>query len=315
MVGNFLAYAAIVWFSLPFKILPYRACLAYGKCIAAMLSPLAGKWKRIAAENIRHAFPEQDEAWVQDLVKKNWRHMGRLLADSFYGPRMTKEFYEKHCVYDPGSREAEEAAFARGTGVICNCGHLGTWELLVQYTGRVLNGGGIYKKFSNPWVDRWYKNLRESSGIELFEVADSQQAIRYLRKGGRVGFVSDQNAGGSGIFVDFMNRPAATFRGPALMAGISGSGMLFYSAVHGADKKVHLRIQDLGMIDLKKFKDREEALRHYTEVWVRALEKDIRAYPEQYFWVHRRWKTKPPEMQAALEAQEAPEPGASPAGA
>lgn len=298
-MGNFLAYLAIVWFSLPFKILPYRACLAYGKLIAAMLSPLGGKWKRIAAENIRHAFPEKDEAWVQELVRKNWRHLGLLLADSFYGPRMTKEFYETHCVYDPGSREAEAAAFARGKGVICNCGHLGTWELLVQYTGRVLNGGGIYKKFSNRWVDGWYKRMRESSGIELFEVAESQQAIRYLRKGGRVGFVSDQNAGGSGIFVDFLNRPASTFRGPALMAGISGSSMLFYSAVHGDDGKVHLRIQDLGLIDLKKFDDREEALIHYTKLWVRALEKDIRDFPEQYFWVHRRWKTRPPQPEAA----------------
>jgi KDO2-lipid IV(A) lauroyltransferase len=207
---------------------------------------------------------------------------------------MTRAFYEKHCVYDPGSREAEAAAFARGTGVICNCGHLGTWELLVQYTGRVLNGGGIYKKFSNPFVDRWYRRVRETSGIELFEVAESQQAIRYLRKGGRVGFVSDQNAGRSGLFVDFLNRPASTFRGPALMAGISGSGMLFYSAVHGADGKVHLRIQDLGQIDLKQFADREEGLRHYTELWVRALERDIREFPEQYFWVHRRWKTTPP---------------------
>ncbi|MCB1309302.1 MAG: lauroyl acyltransferase [Leptospiraceae bacterium] len=305
VVRDYLFYLLLVGFVFPFRILPYRVCLAYGKFIVLMLYPLAGKQRKIIAENLRHAFPDKDEAWIAGMISRNWRHMGALLADSFYGPRMTAGFYAKHCVYDPGSREAEAAARARGRGVICNCGHLGSWELLVQYCGRILQGGGIYKKLSNRYIDQWYKKVREASGIELFEVEDSQQAIRYLRRGGWVGFVSDQNAGHSGVFVNFFQRPASTFRGPVLMAGVAGAGMLFYSAVHGPDKKVHLRIKDLGLIDLKKFADREEAIRHYTEIWVRELEREARLYPEQYFWVHKRWKTRPEDVDRILAIRKA----------
>ena len=90
-----------------------------------------------------------------------------------------------------------------------------------------------------------------------------------------------------------------------LMAGVAGASMLFYSAVHGPDKKVHLRIKDLGLIDLKKFADREEAIRHYTEIWVRELEREARLYPEQYFWVHKRWKTRPEDVDRILAIRKA----------
>ena len=294
MVGYFLVYICILLFSIPFRIFPYRWCLVYGRGLALMLYPLGGKYRKIAYDNLHHAFPEKDAAWLQKTARKSWMHLGVLIADSFYGPRMTEKFFRKYLVYQGDSEEQEKTALARGNGIICNCGHLGSWELLVQYTGRMLKGGGIYKKLRNPFVDRWYKKMREASGIELFEVEESQQAIRYLRKGGRVGFVSDQNAGSSGIFVDFFGRPASTFRGPALMAGLTKSNILMYSALH-KDGRVHVDIEDLGTVNLSGFPDREAALRHYTEKWVHALEEQIKQCPEQYLWAHRRWKTRPPE--------------------
>jgi KDO2-lipid IV(A) lauroyltransferase len=294
MIGHFTVYALVVLLSLPFRLLPYRACLLYGRLLAIVLYPFAGRYRRIAADNIRHAFPEKEEAWVANVTGKNWKNLGYLIADSFYGKRMNEQFFQRYLVYEGDSKEQERAALNRPGGVICNCGHLGTWELLVQYTGRILKGGGIYKKLSNPFVDRFYKSIRESSGIELFEVEESQKAIRFLRKGGAVGFVSDQNAGPGGVFVDFLGRPAATFRGPALMAGLTGSSMLMYSAVHGKKGNVHVRIRDLGKITFEGFPDKESAIKHHTAVWVAALEELVREYPEHYFWVHRRWKTRPP---------------------
>lgn len=293
MVGYFLVYLLILGFSVPFRIMPYGWCLAYGGFLARLLFPISGKYRRIARDNIAQSFPDWEPARVNEIANKSWFHLGRLIADAFYGPRMDEPFFQKYLTYEGDSRQQEQAALSRGTGIICNCGHLGSWELLVQYTGRILKGGGIYKKLRNPFVDRWYKKMREASGIELFEVEESAKAMRYLKKGGRVGFVSDQNAGQSGMFVDFFGRPASTFRGPALMAGLTGSSILMYSATHGKDGKIHVQIEDLGGVDFKPFQDREEAIRHYTVKWVQALEKQIRSCPEQYLWVHRRWKTQP----------------------
>ena len=86
------------------------------------------------------------------------------------------------------------------------------------------------------------------------------------------------------------------------MAGLTGSNILMYSATHGKDGKVHVNIEDLGAVDFKGFPDREQAIRHYTETWVKALENQIRKCPEQYFWVHRRWKTRPTENQGIAAA-------------
>ncbi|MBE8355764.1 lysophospholipid acyltransferase family protein, partial [Leptospira interrogans serovar Pomona] len=112
---------------------------------------------------------------------------------------------------------------------------------------------------------------------------------KMLKQGYWVGFGSDQNAGKVGTFVNFFNRPASTYQGPALMAYLTGAKMLLYSVLCGENGKVIVRVKDLGCVDKKAFPDRETAVRHYTEVWTRALEEGVKLYPEQYFWVHRRW--------------------------
>ena len=171
--------------------------------------------------------------------------------------------------------------------------HLGTWELLVQFMGLRMKGAGIYKKIRNPYVDKWVKSLREKNGILLVTTEESSRVMKLLKDGYWIGFGSDQNAGKAGIFVNFFNRPASTYQGPALMAYLTGAKLLLYSVVCGEDGKVIVRVQNMGVIDKKKFPNRDAAVRHYTELWTRLLEEDIKLFPDQYFWVHRRWRTKP----------------------
>ena len=122
---------------------------------------------------------------------------------------------------------------------------------------------------------------------------DSPQVVKMLKNGYWVGFGSDQNAGKAGIFVDFLNRKASTFQGPALMAYLTGSKMLVYSTLSGENGKVIIRVNDLGIINKKDYPDRDTAIRAYTEKWTKTLESEVRQFPDQYFWVHRRWRTKP----------------------
>lgn len=154
-------------------------------------------------------------------------------------------------------------------------------------------GGGIYKAIRNPFVDKWIKRIRENNGIELVEMKESAKVVKMLKSGYWVGFGTDQNAGKVGIFVDFLNRPASTFQGAALMAYLTGAKMLLYSVVCGEQGKIQVRVRDIGVIDKKAFSNREEAVRAYTEKWTKILEEEVKLYPEQYFWVHRRWRTKP----------------------
>lgn len=278
---------------LPFRILPYRLCLVYGRTLTFLLFPLAKKHRRIARENIDHAFPDWTDAQKEDLIKKHFRHLGNLLAGSLWASRLSKEWMDKYLVYDEESLALEKKVIEEGVGVVLVSGHLGTWEILVQFMGVRMKGGGIYKKIRNPFVDKWLRNLRGNNGIKLVPMEESGQVIKMLKSGYWVGFGSDQNAGKAGIFVDFFNRKASTFQGPVVMAYLTGARLMLYSVVCGEKGKVIVRAKDLGIIDKKQFPDRDSAVRHYTELWTKELEKEVRLFPEQYFWVHRRWRTKP----------------------
>ncbi|TGL49561.1 lauroyl acyltransferase [Leptospira wolffii] len=293
MVRHLISYILLYLFYLPFRILPYRVCLLYGRFLVCLLYPLARKHRRIAYENISHAFPEYDEAQKKDLVWKSFLHIGDLLAGTMYAPRLNKKWMEERLVYDKESLRIEQETIKEGVGVVLISGHFGSWEILVQFMGVRMKGGGIYKKVRNPFVDKLIYKLRTRNGIKLVSTEESSQVTKMLKQGYWVGFGSDQNAGKVGIFVDFFHRKASTYQGPALMAYLTGAKMLLYSVLCGEKGTIRVKIRDLGFVDKKAFPDRETAIRHYTEVWTKALEEEVRLCPEQYFWVHRRWRTKP----------------------
>ena len=292
-IGYIFSFTIAYLFYLPFRFLPYRWCLGYGRFLVLLLYPFAKKHKKIAYENISYAFPEYTEEQKKNLLKKSFLHLGNLLAGSLWAPRLTKEWMDEYLVYDEKSLKLEKETIAEGIGVVLVSGHLGTWEILVQFMGVRMKGGGIYKKIRNPYVDKWLRRLRENNGISLVAMEDSARVVKMLKSGYWVGFGSDQNAGKAGIFVDFFHRKASTFQGPALMAYLTGAKLFLYSVLCGEKGKVIVRVTDLGSIQKKEFESRDLAVRHYTEKWTKALEEDVRLYPEQYFWVHRRWRTKP----------------------
>ncbi|UOG48494.1 lysophospholipid acyltransferase family protein [Leptospira noguchii] len=287
------AFIFVYLFYLPFQILPYRLCLLYGKFLVILLYPFARKHRKIAYENISYAFPEYTESQKKELVWKSILHIGNLVAGTLFAPRLNQRWMDRYLVYDPKSLEIEKKTNEEGVGVVLISGHFGTWEILVQFMGVRMKGGGIYKKVRNPLVDKLIYKLRTKNGIKLVSTEESSQVTKMLKQGYWIGFGSDQNAGKVGIFVNFFNRPASTYQGPALMAYLTGAKMLLYSVLCGENGKVIVRVKDLGFVDKKAFPDRETAIRHYTEVWTKALEEEVKLFPEQYFWVHRRWRTKP----------------------
>ncbi|GBF38804.1 lauroyl/myristoyl acyltransferase [Leptospira johnsonii] len=293
LVRYIIPYIFLYLFYLPFRILPYRACLVYGRFLVRLLYPLAKKHRKIAYDNISYAFPEYSEEKKKELVWKSFLHIGDLLAGTLFAPRLSRKWMDKYLVYDAESLAIEQKTIQDGVGVVLISGHFGTWEILVQFMGIRMKGGGIYKKVRNPYVDRLIHKLRSKNGIKLVSTEESSQVTKMLKQGYWVGFGSDQNAGKVGIFVDFFNRKASTYQGPALMAYLTGAKMLLYSVLCGEKGKVMVRVKDLGFVDKSAFSDREAAIRHYTEVWTKALEEEVKLYPEQYFWVHRRWRTKP----------------------
>lgn len=296
VIGEFLAFLPVWFLSWPFRVLPYGGAWKLGQFIAALLWPLAKKHRGIASENLKHAFPDKDEEWRKKIVRQHFRHLGRLMADVFYKPRMNRKFFEKYIIYDGNSHELEKEIDELGKGAALITGHVGSWENLVQYTGAVLNGAGIYKIVKNRFVEKWFRGIRETSGIALYTMEETSGALKAMRKGKPLGLVTDQNAGRAGVFMEFFNRPASTYKGAALLSYLAGAPMYFFTMIHEYDKGPKLRLRIQRLPDIDRSIDKEEAILKATQNWVDRLQAEASMWPEQYFWVHRRWKTKPEDV-------------------
>jgi KDO2-lipid IV(A) lauroyltransferase len=298
---DFLIYVFFLCLSVPFRLLPYPQALKLGTLVVRTLFPLFPKYRRIALENISHAFPELNSREHQQILDEHLHHLGYLIADTFWKSRMNQRWFTRYVRYAPGAEETERRLIdqaRRKSGFILITGHLGTWEDIAQFVGYRMNGAIVYKTIRNRFLDNWFRKHRSRLGTGVFTMEETPLLVKYLKQGGVIALASDQNAGTSGIFIDFLNRPASTYKGPATIAYLTGAPMIFISLIHRGDGTVILDFEDLGTLKKEDFSSKEEAIRVGTERWVRTLEKFIRKTPGQYFWVHRRWKTTPAMLES-----------------
>ena len=300
-IRDFIIYVIVLALSIPFRLLSYPKALRLGIKVVRLLFPLFPKYRRIAIENISKAFPEKSINDHEIIFSNNFDHLGFLVADTFWKPKMTQDWFDQYVKYEPGSLQVEqemiEYANRNKVGFILVSGHIGTWENIVQFVGYRMHGAVIFKKIKNRFLDRWVEKNRNKFGTVTFPMEETGSLIKYLKQGGVAGLAADQNAGGAGIFIDFLNRPASTYRGPATIAYLTGAPLVFITLIHRGNGYMDLYLENLGSIDKSHFQDKESAIKEGTQLWVNALERAIKRTPGQYFWVHRRWKTTPEMME------------------
>ena len=272
---------------------------------AAMVDVLPRKWTRyrIAAENIRRAFGANvPNAEVDTLVRGMWVHLIRLVAEVVQVPRKLSLTNCRDCIVFR-DRDRVVDALLTGRPVMIVGGHFGNWEMTLGTFG--LFGfpmGLIAREMDNPYLHKWFVETREVFGHRLYLKKGNFEGITDLMDaGGSLMLLGDQDAGKRGVFVDFFGEPASTFKSIALMA-------LEYEAILVVGYGIRLPDDDLDSrwvryeIGLEDLIDSttlltNDPVREITERYTTALERAIRLAPEQYFWVHRRWKTQPTERQ------------------
>jgi KDO2-lipid IV(A) lauroyltransferase len=187
------------------------------------------------------------------------------------------------------------AAKQRGKGVLVLTGHLGAWELSSFYHS--LAGypmGMVIRKLDNPWVNRFVNEIRTQHGNRVLPKDDfARGLIAAMRAGGTVGVLMDTNmTPPQGVFVDFFGHAACAASGVARVALRTGAAVLpGFLVWDPAEKKYVLHF--LPELQLADTGDAERDATANTQMFTTALENVIREYPEQWLWVHRRWKTRP----------------------
>ncbi|MFH1762868.1 MAG: lysophospholipid acyltransferase family protein, partial [Gemmatimonadota bacterium] len=249
------------------------------------------RWRTVI-EHLRLAFPGQDAQWRQSVARASFRHLGREAVATFRLGRMdVAEIRERTEVV--GFDAVREAA-AEGRGLLVVTGHFGNWEM----GGASIAAHGIPvdvigQRQRNPLFDADLNANRNRLGMAVIERGEApKRVLRALRAGRAVGVVGDQNVRRGGVFVDFFGRPAATARGTALFALRTGSPIFLGIASRTPGFPQRYRVT-FERVEFTPSGEMEEDVRRLTEAHTRHLERHVKETPEQYFWQHRRWKTRP----------------------
>lgn len=249
--------------------------------------------RRVGLFNLRIAFPEWTDAQRKRVLFAEFRNLGRMLADFAHFPQLNRENIERLIIYD-GFENYDEAR-KQGRGIIFLTAHFGNWEL-----GSFAHGvygypcNFVVRKMDNPLIDKLINRYRCGSGGHAIEKTEfARHVLRAFARNEAVGILMDQNMlAGEGAFVDFFGLSASTTTGPARVARRTGAPVILGLVIWDSKlKKYRLRFDRIDWIECA---DPEQEIVMNTANFTRRIEDYIRRYPDQWLWVHRRWKTRPP---------------------
>jgi KDO2-lipid IV(A) lauroyltransferase len=266
--------------------------------VGAVLGWLAGTVLRIRRSDVdAHlalAFPDASPAWRRSVARASYVHLGREGVAMFRLASLDREAVVART--EVVGLEPVSAAVRAGTGALVVTGHIGNWELgAAALAARGLPFDVVAKGMANESFERDLVAARERLGLRVVAVGRApKEVFRSLRAGHLVGLVADQNAGAGGVFVPFFGKVASTARGPALFALRTGAPMFLGLSLRIPGRGMRYRVA-LRPLPVEDTGDLEADILRITGAHTAALEEAVRTVPEQYFWQHRRWKTRPPE--------------------
>jgi len=275
-----------------FRLVPLAVRKAIFIALFKLFYHVSLKSRLIVLHNLLRSFPEKDTDEIIKIAKGVYRHFAIVAAEFFELPQITKE--NIHQWVDVEGMGNYLAAVAQGKGVLSIVAHFGNWELMTIAVPMYLKPMYIvYRPLDSPVIDNMVEYVRTMNGNELIPKGGSgKRIIELLKENHIIGILSDQNvAAYEGVFVDFFGRPACTGVGLAVMAMRSGAPVVPAFMARQPSGKYKLILKPA--MEAICTDDYESDLQFNTQRFTKEVEDIIREYPDQYFWFHQRWKTKP----------------------
>lgn len=292
---DYLIYLAVRLGVCFVQALPPGAVRLLANTAAWLVYRIDRRHRGVAADNIRHAFPDLSEPAIDRMVRATFRHFVTMALEIVRLPRkMVLNNWRAHCVFI--RPDLVVGGLTSGRPLLVVTGHFGNWEIAgvaMALTG--FRTHAIARELDNPHLDHFFRRFREHTGQKLLaKKGDFDNIQQVLADGGVIATLADQDAGPRGLFVPFFGRPASTHKAVALMAIEYDVPMLVIGVPKvGEPMRYHIVAEEL--IDPREYAGRPDAVRAITERYTSALERVVRRHPEQYFWLHRRWKHQPKE--------------------
>lgn len=275
-------------------IFPYRMSLRIGESIGSLVARLFPGLRKTARRNLDIAMPDLSEAGKRKVISGVYRSLGRHLGFVAQFPKFKPEDI-RELIEIVGREENFDPAIAEGRGILFFTGHFGSWEvfnLLPGAFGYEMNI--LVRRIDNPYIEDYVESLRSRFGsVTLGKKDAGRKLYRLLEEGKLLGMLADLNAQlHDGVFVNFFGLPAATTKSIAKIALKTGTVVLPAFAVWDSAKGKYV-VHIEPAIDYKITGDREKDIYDLTKRITEKIEEFVRKYPEQWLWIHKRWKTRP----------------------
>jgi Kdo2-lipid IVA lauroyltransferase/acyltransferase len=274
-------------------ILPRPIARALAIALGWLVYLLHGRLRRVGMRNLELAFPEKNKSERRKILRGAFTSLGRQLAEVCLFPRYTRENVSQIIVYD--GFENYERAHGRGKGVLYLTAHLGAWEL--SAFAHSLQGHPLHivmRGLDNPYLDALIQRYRTMHGNSVVDKDNFVRGLLAAMKAGEtVGILMDTNmTPPQGVFVDFFRIPACTASGLARIALRTDAAVVpGFTLWDPVLRKYRLRFE--AAVKLIRTQDEEADVIANTALFTSIIEDYVRRYPDQWLWVHRRWKTRP----------------------
>jgi len=266
-----------------------RAAAALGRCVAGF----DHRHRHRAEQNLSSSFPHLGKKQISGLAVGSFEHLAQLVVEMCFMPRMmTADNWSKRTTLSGVSQAIDVLNSNRGAILVT--GHLGNWEIL----GHLLTVLGyrieaVARPMDNPWINDWLIGVRQRRGLRIITKWNaSDRLLEVLGGGGTLGFIADQNAGKKGLFVPFFGRLASTYKSIGLLA-ITQNVPIICGYARRVPPGYRYEFGVVDVIEPIQWAGVEDPLYYVTARYMHAIELMIHRCPEQYLWMHKRWKSRP----------------------
>ncbi len=295
---DWLVYLFVRIFICLVQTLPIETCHTLARFLSIVASDVVRLRSGVVDENLRHTFPDWERAARRRFMRRMWEHLFLMVAEVAQVHRRVHAMSWRHYVTFHNKPLLVGYLLDARPKVLVT-GHYGNFEV----AGYVLGMFGfptytVARKLDNPYLDRYLNKFRGLTGQYILPkqgCAPQVQAV--LESGGMLSVLGDQHAGDKGCWVEFLGRPASCHKAVALFTLTSGAPLIV-SFLRRTDRPMHFEIDVAGIADPQTWDPDLAAVKPLTRWYNQRLEEMILAAPEQYWWVHRRWKGRPPGRRA-----------------
>ncbi len=293
MLGRWIEYLVIRWIVSVIGMLPIEWCETFARGLAWVFADLVKFRRKVIVDNLTSVYPEMTPTEVHQTTRNMWFHLIMMGIEVVHAPRRIHDTNYLDYVTLP-DQALMTKYLVDYRPLVAVTGHFGNFEVAGYLTGLLgMPSYTVARKLDNEFLDEYINTFRATHGQFIFPKNGSAGKVQEVMDGGAIlTILGDQHAGTKGCWIDFLGRPAACHKAVALFT-LSGNAPMLVTYCKRMKKPLHFEVGCTGIADPLDMSEELQDTRKLTQWYNDRMADAIQRDPEQYWWVHRRWKEKP----------------------